>query len=126
VEKPIRVLVVDDHRLWRAWVRSMLGDSDGFRIVEEAGDGYEALAKAHNLNPDLVLLDIGMPGLSGLETAPLLREAVPDAKIVFLSQNDDPDIMRAALNDGASGYVLKAEAENGLFPSIKAAFSAKV
>lgn len=69
-----------------------------------------------------MLLDVGMPGRNGIETASLLRKIVPTAKIIFLSQNDDPDLIRAALNDGANGYVLKAEAENRLLPAIKAAF----
>lgn len=119
--KAIRVLVVDDYKIWREWLRSKLGDSDRFHIVEEASDGNEALTKARQLSPDLVVLDIGMPGLSGIETASLLRAQVPNAKIIFLSQNDDFDVVRTLLNDGASGYVLKAEAENDLLPSIQAA-----
>lgn len=122
MENPIRLLVVDDYKPWREWLRSKLGDSYRFRIVEEAHDGYDALAKAHKLNPDLVLLDTGMPGLSGIETASLLRAAVPNAKIIFLSQNDDRDLVRAALDDGACGYVLKTEAESDLLPSIEAVF----
>lgn len=122
METPIRLLVVDDYKPWREWLRSKLCDVNRFQIVEEADDGYEALAKAHNLNPDLVLLDISMPGLNGIETASLLREAVPSAKIVFLSQNNDSELVRAALHDEASGYVLKTEAESDLLPSIKAVF----
>lgn len=118
----IRVLVVDDHKPWRRWLRSKLGESPRFHIVEEAGDGHEALEKAQQLSPDLVLLDIGMPGLSGIETASLLRAHVPNAKIIFLSQTDDSELVRTALSDGASGFVLKAEAENDLLPSIKAVF----
>jgi len=121
VGKPIRLLVVDDYKPWREWLRSKLGDSNRFQIVE-ADDGYDALAKAHNLDPDLVLLDISMPGLNGIETASLLREAVPRAKIVFLSQNNDSEVVRAALHDGGSGYVLKTEAERDLLPSIEAVF----
>lgn len=120
--KPIRLLLVDDYKPWREWLRSKLGDSDRFKIVEEADDGYEALAKAHSLNPDLVLLDVGMPGLSGIETASLLRNAVPEAKIIFVSQNEDSDVIRAVLHDGASGYVLKTKAESDLLPSIQAVF----
>lgn len=126
MKKPIRLLVVDDYGPWREWLRSKLCDSDRFQIVEEADDGYDALAKARNLNPDLVLLDIGMPGLSGIETASLLRDAVPKVKIIFLSQDDDSDLVWTALHDGASGYVLKTEAESDLLPSIKAVFGGEV
>ena len=118
--KPIRLLVVDDYKPWREWLRAKLGDVKRFQIVEEADDGYEALAKAHNLNPDLVLLDISMPGLNGIETASLLREAVPSAKIIFLSQNNDSELVTAALHEGPRGYVLKTKAESDLLPSIKA------
>ena len=120
MRKPIRVLVVDDFKIWREWLRSKLVDCDRFHIVEEASNGNEALTKARQLSPDLIVLDIGMPGLSGIETASLLRAHVPNAKIIFLSQNDDFDLVRTVLNDGASGYVLKAEAENDLLPSIQA------
>lgn len=127
----IRVLVIDDSKPWREWLRSKLDGSDRFQIVEEAGDGQEALRKAAKLSFDLVLLDVAMPGLSGIETASLLRGYAPHAKIIFLSQTDDCDLVRAALNDGASGFVLKAEAENDLLPSIQAVleggiFSSKI
>ena len=122
MENFIRVLIVDDHEPWRQWLRSKLGDTGGIHIAEEAGDGIDALAKARDVNPHLVLLDVGMPGLSGFETAPLLRKILHHAKIIFLSQEDDPDLVRAALDDGASGYVLKAEAERKLLPAIQAAF----
>lgn len=126
MDRPIRLLVVDDYKPWREWLRSKLGDAESFQIVEEAGDGYDAVAKAPRLNPDLVLLDIGMPGLSGIETAALLRDAVPYVKIIFLSQNDDSDLVGAALHDGARGYVLKTQAETDLLPSIKAVFEGQV
>lgn len=126
MEIPARVLIVDDNKSWREWLRSKLRDSDHFQVLDEAGDGYEALAKAQKLNPDLVLLDISMPGLDGIETASLLRAVVPKAKIIFLSQHDDPVIVENVLNDGARGYVLKAEAEGDLLPSINAVLRGEV
>lgn len=118
MEKPVRMLIADDQRPIREWVRSKLCSSARFEIVAEAGDGYETVAKAEALNPDVVLLDIGMPGLNGIETATLLRSVVPQAKIIFLSQNADPDVIRKALNDGARGFVLKCKAESDLLPAI--------
>jgi DNA-binding NarL/FixJ family response regulator len=120
MQQPVRVLVVDDHRPLREWVRSKLETSERFQIVEEAGDGCEAVAKAQRLNPDLVLLDIGLPDQSGIETATLLRQVIPQVTILFLSQNSDPDVIRAALNDGANGFVLKSEADGELLPAIEA------
>lgn len=122
----IRVLIVDDCKTWRECLRSKLGDSDRFRIVEEAGDGIEALEKARTMKPELVLLDIGLPGLSGIETLPLLRAAIPDARIIFLSQNGDDDVVRSALKDGAHGYVLKMRAESDLLPALEAAFEGEI
>lgn len=110
------MLIVDDHRPIWEWVRSKLCSSARFEIVAEAGDGYETVAKA--LNPDVVLLDIGMPGLNGIETATLLRSVVPHAKIIFLPQNADPNVIRTALHDGAKGFVLKCKAESDLLPAI--------
>ena len=112
------MMVVDDHRPIREWVCSKLCGSARFEIVAETASGYEAVAKAQALSPDVVMLDIGMPGLNGIETATLLRSAVPRAKIIFLSENTDPDVIRTALNDGANGFVLKCKAESDLLPAI--------
>lgn len=124
--KAIRVLVVDDYEPWRVWLRSKLRDSGRFQLVGEAANGHDALAKAHSVSPDLVLLDIAMPGLNGIKTAFLLRNTVPNAKIIFLSHTNDSDLARVVLNNGASGYVLKAEAEHDLLPSIKAVFEGQI
>lgn len=121
MEELIRVLIVDHQRPMRQWVRSKLESSGQFEIVGEAGDGYDAVEKAQAQNPDLVLLDIGVPGLNGIETAVLLRRVAPHARILFLSQNNDPELKTTALKDGGIGYVFKAEAETHLLSSIKAA-----
>jgi two-component system, NarL family, nitrate/nitrite response regulator NarL len=117
---PIRVLIVDDHRAFRQWVRSRLESSERFEIAEEAGDGNEAIAKAQEQKPDLVLLDIGLPGMNGIETAILLRGAIPHGKILFLSENSDCEVIKAALNDGSNGFVLKSEAASELLLAIEA------
>jgi len=121
VEKPIRVLIVDDYRPLREWVRAKLGLSARFEIAGEAGDGHDAVAKAHEQNPDLVLLDIGLPGMNGIDVAMLLRRAIPRTRILFLSENSDPEVITTALSDGTSGFVLKSEADNDLLLAIETA-----
>lgn len=120
--KIVRVLIVDDHGPFRQWVRSKLESSERFEIVEEAGNGNDAVAKAQEQNPDLVLLDIGLPGLNGIETAILLRKVIPHGKILFLSLNSDPDVIEVALSSGAHGFILKTDAESELLPAIAAIF----
>jgi DNA-binding NarL/FixJ family response regulator len=92
----------------------MLQTSPELRVVAQAGDGLEAIRKAQELKPDLVLLDIGLPNLDGLEAANRIRQVAPDAKIIFLTQNSDKDVVRAALSNGARGYVLKTDASREL------------
>ena len=105
----VRVLVVDDYEPWRQQVCSILQIQPELRVVAEAGDGLEAVQKAQELKPDLILLDIGLPNLNGLEAAKQIRQAAPDAQIIFLTQNSDRDVVRAALSTGAQGYVLKTD-----------------
>lgn len=103
-----RVLLADDHALIMAGVRSALGPQ--FEIVGEAGDGSALLRAAETLRPDLVILDISMPVLNGLESARRIRKILPTARLIFLSQHNDPAYLREALKIGATGYVLKSEA----------------
>jgi len=98
---------------------------NGFQNVVEASDGFEAVAKAAELQPDLVLLDIGMPNLDGIKAAAQIRSAAPESKILFVSQNTDPDIVQAALSDGARGYVYKCEISRELLPAIEAVLGGK-
>jgi DNA-binding NarL/FixJ family response regulator len=88
--------------------------------VGEASDGLEALQKAEELKPDLILLDVSLPHLNGIQTNIRLRRLVPSAKVLFLSQNNDPDIVNAVVGDGALGYVLKSDAGGELLPALKA------
>ena len=90
------------------------------RVVAEVGDGLEAVQKAQELKPDLILLDIGLPTLNGLEAADRLGQVAPDARIIFLIQNSDRDVVRAVLRAGARGYVLKADAGSELFSAVEA------
>src|SRR6478672_10433172 len=105
----IRVLVVDDYELFRRFVCSTLGTKRGLQVVGEATDGLEAVRIAEKLQPDMILLDIGLPELNGLEVANRIRQVASGARIL-LTSNMDKDIVRAAFSAGARGYVLKADA----------------
>jgi DNA-binding NarL/FixJ family response regulator len=115
----LRILVVDDYEPWRQRVCSMLQTRPGLCVIAEVADGLEAVQTAEELKPDLILLDIGLPHLNGLEAANRIRQVVPDAKIIFLTQNSDRDVVRAALSTGAQGYVLKTDAGRELFTAVE-------
>jgi DNA-binding NarL/FixJ family response regulator len=110
----LRILVVDDFEPWRRYVRSKLETRKGWQVVSVASDGLEAVQKAEELKPDLILLDIGLPQLNGIEAARRIYELVPQSKIVFCSQESSADVMQAALSAGAWGYVVKSNAESDL------------
>ena len=118
------ILIVDDVSEWRVRVREILEMQPGFEIVGEACDGFQAIQRAAELHPDLVLLDIGMPVLSGLEAAAHIQQISPQSKIVFLTQESDADVRIAALARGANGYVLKVNSATELLPAIDAALNA--
>ena len=115
------LLIADDLPVWRDRVREILMSQPEWQIVGEACDGIEVMQKAAELRPDLVLLDIGMPRMNGIQAAERIREAKPVPKIVFLTQVNDPEVRSAALNGGAEGYVLKAEAATQLAAAIATA-----
>jgi DNA-binding NarL/FixJ family response regulator len=96
----------------------MLQTRQELYVIAEAADGLEAVQKAKELQPDLILLDIELPNLNGLEAANRIRQFAPDAKIVFLTQNNDRDVVRAALSAGGQGYVLKTDAGSELFTAM--------
>ena len=114
----VRVLVVDDVDSWRIFVSSMLQAEPSLEIVCELSDGLEAVQAAATLQPTVVLLDIGLPGLNGLEAGGWIRRVAPSAKIIFVSLERDPDIVGAALRLGAWGYVLKSDAGRELVTAI--------
>ncbi len=95
------------------------------RVVCEVSDGVEAVQKAVELKPDLILLDIGLPTLNGIEAARRIRKAVPESKIIFATQETSPDIVQEAMMLGAWGYVFKTHAARHLLPAIDAALSGK-
>jgi DNA-binding NarL/FixJ family response regulator len=121
----IRILVVDDHEGWRRKVCQLLQVRPKFQVIGEASDGSEAVQMAEALKPDLIVLDIGLPKLNGIEAARRIRPLSPGSKIVFLSQNDDPDVVRAALSTGARGYVRKTDAVSELLSAADAVFRGK-
>lgn len=116
-----RILVVDDSAQWHVLVRSVLRSIPSLQIVGEASDGIEAIEKAVTLNPDVVLLDVGMPRLNGIEAAKTIRELCPKSGIIFLTQESDSDVKRAALATGAVAYVLKSTANAELRTTIETA-----
>ena len=107
---PIRILAADDFEGWRRQVRLLFQARPQWQIIAEVSDGSEAVQKAADLKPELIVLDIGLPKLNGIEAARQIRQFSPNSRIVFLSQNNDLDIVRAALSTGALGYVHKKDA----------------
>lgn len=119
----IRVLIIDDHTLFRSGIKLLLQRQEGFEVVGEAGDGLEGAKRAKQLKPDVVLLDLRMPGTSGLEAIPLLREEAPQAQIIMLTVSEDAEDLLEALRAGARGYLLKNIETDFLLDSIRRAAS---
>ena len=119
---PLRILIVDDFPSWRQFVATMLQDRPEYRIVGEASDGVEAVRKSAELQPDLVLLDIGLPRIHGIEAAKRICAVAPHSKILFVSENQCQDIVDAALRASACtrGYVVKSDAAADLGPALQA------
>src|SRR3990172_198042 len=103
----LRVLIADDHAVVRAGVRLLLASQEGIEVVGEAKDGTEAVAKTRELAPDVVLMDVAMPGLSGLEATREIRQTNPDTRVLMLTMHDDEEYFFQAVSLGASGYILK-------------------
>jgi DNA-binding NarL/FixJ family response regulator len=118
---PIRVLVVEDHGDWRKLVRLLFQIRPEWQVICEVSDGLEAVKKAEELKPDLILLDIGLPKLNGIKAARRIRQLSPNSKIVFLSMDNSLDTVQVALGTGALGYVYKAYAQSDLPPAVEAA-----
>jgi two-component system, NarL family, response regulator NreC len=116
----IRVLIVDDHAVVRTGLRRILDAEADIETVGEAADAERAVFEAIETRPDVVLLDVMMPGKSGIEGLPALLEAVPDAKVLVLSMQDDPQYVRQAFDAGASGYVLKEAADTEVVRAVRA------
>ena len=116
---PIRVLLVDDHSLFRKGIASLLTAERGFEVVGEAGDGLEALARARELMPDVILMDVYMPGTNGLEATRRIKEVLPYVKIVMLTVSEDDQDLFEAIKRGAQGYLLKKIEAKALFSTLR-------
>jgi len=116
----IRILVVDDHPIVRQGLRTLLEGRAGWEVIGEASDGAEAVEKARDLNPDVMVLDVTMPRMNGLEACRLLRRQAPQLEILFVTQHDSPQMMREAMDAGARGYVVKANAARDLLAAVEA------
>src|SRR5580700_5045060 len=114
----IRVLVVDDYEPFRQFVILTLKQRPVLQIVGQVSDGQEAVQKAEELKPDLILLDIGLPTLNGIDAARQIRKLSPESKIIFLSQESSADVIEAALSLGALAYVVKTRAESDLLAAV--------
>ena len=119
----MRILFVEDFVPFRKLICTTLGESHDLQVVDEASDSLEAVQKAVELQPDLILMDIGLPSQNGIEAARQIRELVPEAKILFLSQETSPEVIQEALSMSASGYVVKVNAGIELVPAIDAVVS---
>jgi DNA-binding NarL/FixJ family response regulator len=122
----VRVLVVDDFADWRHFVCEKLQEHRSLQVIGIASDGLEAVLRAEELQPDLILLDIGLPKLDGIGAARRIVKAVPECKILFVSQETDPFVAREALSAGGRGYVVKLDAYGELLAAVEAIMLGKI
>lgn len=119
--RPIRLMLVDDHQVLREGLKFMLRNEADVAVVGEAGDGDEALRSVDSVHPDVMLLDVKMPTVDGLETLRRLRERSPELPVLILTVHDDPEYVEEALRSGATGYLLKSVTRDELVRAIHAA-----
>jgi len=115
----VKILLVDDFVPWHKVVKSLLQPNATLQVISEATNGLEAVGKALELQPDLVLLDIGLPAMNGIEVTRHIFRVAPGAKIIFVTENNDRAVMKAAMSTGACGYVVKSDAVRQLLPAIE-------
>jgi DNA-binding NarL/FixJ family response regulator len=121
----LRVLVVEDFAPFRRFICKMLRKRPDLQVIGEVSDGLEAVHKAQELKPDLILLDIGLPTLNGIDAARRIRTVSPKSKIIFLSQESSEDVVQEALDAGARGYVVKTRAASELLAAVESVISEK-
>jgi DNA-binding NarL/FixJ family response regulator len=122
---PVRVLVVEDFVPYRRFILSTLASMGELQVIGEVSDGLEAVQKAVELQPDLILLDIGLPSLNGIKSARQIHTLLPEPKIIFLTQECSADVVQEALSLGARGYVVKTMAESELLTAVEAVLLGK-
>ncbi len=118
----IRILLVDDHAILRAGLRAILNAEEDIEVVDEAGDGEEAVAKAEKLRPDVALMDISMPVMDGLEATRRIQQSCPEVKVLVLTVHDNEEYLFQVLQAGGSGYVVKKSADTELISAIRAVY----
>ena len=123
---PIRILLADDHGVLRAGLRALLEADEEFQVVAEAGDGDQTLRLAAKLQPDVILLDLNMPGPGGIEVTRRIVESAPKSRVLVLTAYEEDALVREALNTGASGYIIKRAVESELLNAIRAVYRGEV
>ena len=121
----VRILVVEDFTPYRQFICSTLAANPDLQVIGEISDGQKAVQEAEKLQPDLILLDIGLETLNGIETARRIRKLAPNSRIIFLTQESDAEVVQEAFNTGAYGYVLKARVKTDLEAAIEAALNGR-
>jgi DNA-binding NarL/FixJ family response regulator len=116
---PVRILIADDHEIFRRGLRSLLESHPEWEVCGEAVDGQDAVDRVKELQPDVIVLDVGMPRMNGLEAAELIRKQIPDSRIVILSQHEPQVVKQAALSAGARAYVTKSQVSQELVTAIE-------
>jgi DNA-binding NarL/FixJ family response regulator len=120
-----RILIVEDHQLFLQFLDSTLRQLPNVKVVDKVQNGLDAVERAEALQPDLILLDIGLPGLNGIDAAYRIRRLAPDSRIIFVTQENSADTVREAFGLGACGYVIKAQAAKDLPAAIDAVLGGK-
>jgi DNA-binding NarL/FixJ family response regulator len=121
----VRILIVEDFTPFQGFLCSTLGERRDLLVIGIVSDGLEAVQKAIELKPDLILLDIGLPTMNGIEVARQVHKLVPESKIIFVTQESSADVLREALSTGAWGYVVKARAASQLLAVVDSVMSGK-
>jgi DNA-binding NarL/FixJ family response regulator len=116
----VRILIADDHPVVRHGLKTLLAERRGWEVIAEAEDGKEAVEMADRLHPDVVVLDVSMPRMHGLEACRLIREKIPTCEILIVTQHDSPQMLREAVLCGAKGYVVKTNAARDLLAAVDA------